>query len=138
MWDNNPRYNSINWFPKKIVSKVATARKGPKGINLFPLPCFENIINIIPAIAPKKDAKKITSKTIFQPKKVPSIAASLISPPPILSFLKNLSPKIAIKYKIPPPAKKPIRDSRKGGDCAKIENIKPITIPGSVMTSGIN
>ena len=74
-------------FPQKMEIKAPRAIKGPKGmISLFP---FVVIIIITPTKAPKKKPRKRESKMSCQPKKAPSIAASLTSPPPMASFLKR-------------------------------------------------
>lgn len=63
-------------------------RNGPNGTAIFMLLFVQNIINK-PVNVPTADAIKTVKKTPFQPIVAPIIAKSLISPPPIPSFLVN-------------------------------------------------
>ena len=97
--------------PKKRAMIEPTAINGPKGRAVSDS-LFLFLINMImPVIEPRKNPKKSASRVDCHPKKAPVIAANLISPPPIASFLKKKLPAIAIRNKLPPPASTPNKES---------------------------
>ena len=69
------------------VQTEPIARKGPKGMASFIFLFLVISMNNNPDTVPIADETKMVNSTPFQPTRAPIIARSLISPPPIPSFL---------------------------------------------------
>ena len=122
-------------LPKNRAIIVPKAINGPKGMGSLS-PLF--LINMtIPIMAPVKKLRNRESRVNCQPKKAPTIAANLISPPPIASFLNKKLPKMATNSNTPPPAKIPSKELMGDKFFRKKLIRKPRRSKGRDKTSGI-
>ena len=86
----------------------------------------------IPIIAPRVEPIMVVTATPGHPTKVPIMAISFMSPPPIPPRLN-----IAIRKKSPPPASRPIIEAFGVIWFKAKEAAIPTAIPGRVIISGI-
>ncbi len=110
--------------------------KGPKGTVLPTLSLFVESPIAMTGKARKK-AKKSAMRTLG-PRKTPIIAPNLMSPPPMLSCLKIEFPSNPTHHKKPPPKNSPDTAFRIGTWLRKIDENKPMIMPGMVSTFKIN
>ena len=110
--------------------------KGPKGTVLPTVSLFVESPMAMTGKARKK-ARKSAMRTLG-PRKIPIIAPNLMSPPPMLSFLKIEFPNSPTHHKNPPPKNNPDTALMMGIWLRKIDEHKPMIMPGKVSTFKIN
>ena len=93
--------------------------------------------NTIPTTAPTTDPTIRVSMACCHPKKAPTMAKNLISPPPMPSFPNKKGLTHARASKNPPPTNRPTSELTQPVGNRKDAHKKPTTIPGNVITSGM-
>jgi hypothetical protein len=91
--------------PTRKVAAAPTARNTPNGTKRFFPRSDSGTKMIVPSSAPRK----MVSNTPSQPRKAPTIAIILMSPPPMASSLKILVPAAPTAHSTPKPTTAPIR-----------------------------
>ena len=110
--------------------------KGPKGILYLRL--FLDNKRLMPPIkAPMKLLEKSIKGIAFHPSQAPTMASSLISPPPIPSLFVTHLYVMAIMNKNPPPINIPRMESIQYAIGIKNEAHMPAKIPGMDKISGM-
>ena len=86
---------------------------------------------------PKSAPRKMVSSTPGGPRKAPTIAIILMSPPPMAGLRKTASPRTATTQRRPKPRSAPRNDFSGSIPPGAKESARPITSPPQVNWSGM-